>query len=217
MSNPYASWMQSWAPLVDASVDVNTGVQDQNVTAFNGAGNLNLGDFTVAASQNVGDVELPSSSIGSLIDASTDINTGIQDQNITAFNGAGNANGGNFTAIAQQNVGDVELGGSSAPSLADLSYDENFGQQTQNVTAFNGAGNINAGDFTVAASQNVGDFEMPSAGSLFDGSTDINTGYQTQNVTAFNGAGNANGGNFTVVAEQNVGDVEVPMYDDMAG
>jgi len=85
------------------------------------------------------------------------------------------------------------------------------------VTGFNGAGNVNAGDFTVAASQNVGDVEMPSAGSLIDGSTNINTGVQTQNVTGFNGVGNVNGGNFTVVAEQNVGDTEVPSFDDMAG
>ncbi len=107
MSTPYASWMQSWAPLVDASLDINTGTQTQNVTAFNGAHNINAGDFTVAASQNVGDVEMPSTS--ALLDGSTDINTGVQTQNVTAFNGAGNVNGGNFTVVADQNVGDSEV------------------------------------------------------------------------------------------------------------
>lgn len=227
MTTPYTSWMQAWAPIVDAGVDINDGTQSQNVTAFNGVANINVGDFAAAASQNVGDVEIapametPAEAAPSipspLIDASLDVNTGIQEQNITAFNGEGNLNLGNFTAVAQQNVGDVELGGETGPSLADLSVEENFGQQTQNVTAFNGVGNANAGEFTVAASQNVGDVELPDMGSLLDGSSDFNTGVQSQNVTAFNGVGNVNGGNFTVVAEQNVGDTEVPMIDDMAG
>ena len=45
----------------------------------------------------------------------TDINTGVQTQNVTAFNGAGNANGGNFTVVAEQNVGDTEV-----PSYDDM-------------------------------------------------------------------------------------------------
>lgn len=212
MSTPYASWMQAWGPLVDASLDVNTGTQTQNITAFNGAGNINVGDFAAAATQNVGDAEYtPIPGISPLLDASTDINTGIQEQNVTAFNGEGNLNLGSFTAVAEQNVGDMEMGAPSSPVLEDLSLEDNFGAQTQNVTAFNGAGNVNAGDFTVAAIQNVGDTEMPgSAGSLIDGSTDFNTGVQTQDVTAFNGAGNVNAGDFTIVAQQNVGDIEMP-------
>ncbi|MEM6498197.1 MAG: hypothetical protein AAF709_15925, partial [Pseudomonadota bacterium] len=161
MTTPYTSWLASWGPLVDLGVDINTGEQTQTVTAFNGTANQNYGDAVIATSQNVGDVEAPS--MGSLLDASLDINTGIQEQTVTAFNGEGNFNGGNFTAVAEQNVGDVEAPGASIPSLADLSLDDNLGVQTQNVTAFNGAGNVNAGDFTVAASQNVGDVEAPSA------------------------------------------------------
>ena len=92
MTTPYTSWLASWGPLVDLGVEINTGEQTQNVTAFNGTANQNYGDAVIATSQNVGDVEVPS--IGSLLDASLDINTGIQDQTVTAFNGEGNTNAG---------------------------------------------------------------------------------------------------------------------------
>ena len=79
------------------------------------------------------------------------------------------------------------------------SSDFNVAEQIQDVTVFNGAGNFNVGDFTIAARQEVGD-QGDTGGS------DTNIGTQIQNVSAFNGEGNVNGGDFTVGAFQDVGD-----------
>lgn len=54
MSTPDASWVQAGAPLVGASLDVNTGIQTQNISAYNGACNINEGDFTLIADQKRG-------------------------------------------------------------------------------------------------------------------------------------------------------------------
>jgi hypothetical protein len=157
---PYDNaWASAWAQ----SADVNVGTQVQNVTAFNGAGNINGGDFSVAALQDVGDSGEPVSGYGGW----GDVNVGTQVQNVTAFNGAGNVNGGDFTVFADQNVGDAGAGGPINDYAVDVDVDVsngvNVGVQVQNVTAFNGAGNINGANYLGGADQGIGDESMPTA------------------------------------------------------
>ena len=83
--------------------------QVQNVTAFNGAGNVNDGDFNVFADQNVGDASggpVNDYAVDVAVDVSNGVNVGVQVQNVTAFNGVGNVNGANFAGGADQGVGD---------------------------------------------------------------------------------------------------------------
>ena len=152
----------AWAEAWGQSSDVNVATQVQNVTAFNGVGNINGGDFSVAALQEVGDAGEPSSGYGGW----GDVNVGTQVQNVTAFNGAGNVNGGDFMVVADQEVGDT--GGTPGPINAydvdvsvDVSNGVNVGVQVQNVTAFNGVGNVNVANFQGAGAQGVGDEPIP--------------------------------------------------------
>ena len=90
------------------------GTQVQNVTAFNGAGNVNGGDFSVFAGQDVGD-SAPASglmndyAVDVAVDVSNGVNVGVQVQNVTAFNGLGNVNGANFAGGAEQGAGDMSM------------------------------------------------------------------------------------------------------------
>lgn len=152
------SYENAWAAAWGQSADVNVGTQVQNVTAFNGADNANGGDFTVGALQDVGDSGGSSSSWG-------DVNVGTQVQNVTAFNGAGNVNGGDFTVFADQNVGDASGGPINDYAVdvdVDVSNGVNVGVQVQNVTAFNGVGNVNGANFLGAGEQDVGDAQLPA-------------------------------------------------------
>ena len=155
---PYENaWAEAWGQ----SSDVNVATQVQNVTAFNGAGNVNGGDFSVAALQDAGDSGEPSSSYGGW----GDVNVGTQVQNVTAFNGVGNVNGGDFTVIADQDVGDTSSNGPineyDVDVMVDVSNGVNVGVQVQNVTAFNGVGNVNGANFAGAGDQDVGDAMPP--------------------------------------------------------
>lgn len=150
----------AWAEAWGQSADVNVGTQVQNVTAFNGAGNINGGDFSVAALQDVGDSGEPASTGGW-----GDVNVGTQVQNVTAFNGAGNVNGGDFSVFADQNVGDASGGPINDYAVdvdVDVSNGVNVGVQVQNVTAFNGVGNVNGANFLGGGEQEIGDAPMPA-------------------------------------------------------
>lgn len=190
----YDSWAMSWG----RSSDLNIAEQVQDISAFNGAGNLNAGDFTIAARQSVGDQ-------GDGADANSGgTNVGSQVQDVSAFNGSGNVNGGDFTIGAFQDVGDQGDGGAGGT---------NVGTQVQNVSAFNGVGNVNQGDFTIVGEQDVGNYAVGPDGSIngagvnvdVDVSNGVNVGVQVQTVSAFNGYGNVNGGDLIGVADQGVG------------
>ncbi len=191
----YDAWAASWG----RSSDFNVAEQFQDVTAFNGAGNVNGGDFTVVARQNVGDQDVAG-------DASPGgVNIGTQVQDVSAFNGSGNVNGGDFTVGAFQDVGDDGPSGGSGGT--------NVGTQVQNVSAFNGVGNVNEGDFTIIGEQSVGNYAVGPDGSVngagvnvdVDVSNGVNVGVQVQTVSAFNGYGNVNGGDLIGVGDQGVG------------
>ncbi len=155
------SYDNAWAQAWGQSADVNVGTQVQNVTAFNGASNGNGGDFTVGVLQDVGDNGGPSSGYGGW----DDVNVGTQVQNVTAFNGAGNVNGGDFHVFADQNVGDAG-GGPINDYGVDVAVDVgdgvSVGVQVQNVTAFNGVGNVNGANFLGEGDQGVGEAPSPS-------------------------------------------------------
>ncbi len=144
----------------------------------------------------------------------SDANIATQVQNVTAFNGEGNFNGGNFEVAALQDVGDTGGGGSSGYGGWG---DVNVATQVQTVTAFNGSNNINGGEFEVFAGQDVGDIDGPinDAGVMVNVDTEngIDIAVQVQTVTAFNGYGNINGANFAGLGSQDVGDM--PFIDDM--
>lgn len=154
------SYENDWALAWGQSSDVNIATQVQDVTAFNGAGNVNGGDFSVAVLQNAGDSTTSSSEYGEW----GDVNVGTQVQNVTAFNGAGNVNGGDFNIFAGQNVGDSSGGPVNDYGVdvnVDLSNGVNVGVQVQNVTAFNGTGNVNGANFEGGADQGAGDAPPP--------------------------------------------------------
>ncbi|MEM8972752.1 MAG: hypothetical protein AAGD43_11875 [Pseudomonadota bacterium] len=203
----YDAWAASWG----RSSDFNVAEQFQDISAFNGAGNVNAGDFTIAARQSVGD---QGETDGSLAEGS-DANVGTQVQNVSAFNGSGNVNGGDFTVGAFQDVGD-EGGGSGGTNVA---------TQVQNVSAFNGVGNVNGGDFTIIGEQSAGNYAVGPDGSVngagvdvnVDVSDGVNVGVQVQTVSAFNGYGNVNGGDLIGVGDQSVGGDEPPPIEDMGG
>ncbi|SRR6056297_2759693 len=101
------SYADAWTAAWSQSSDVNVGTQVQNVTAFNGAGNVNGGDFSVIAGQHVGDASATGGPINDYnvdvaVDVSNGVNVGVQVQNVTAFNGTGNVNGANFEGAADQ-------------------------------------------------------------------------------------------------------------------
>ena len=190
----YDAWAMSWG----RSSDLNIAEQAQDITAFNGAGNLNAGDFTIAARQSVGDQADGADGNG----GGTNVGTQIQD--VSAFNGSGNVNGGDFTIGAFQEVGDQGEGSEGGT---------NVGTQVQNVSAFNGVGNVNQGDFTIVGDQGVGNYAVGPDGSLngagvnvdVDVGNGVNVGVQVQTVSAFNGYGNVNGGDLIGVGDQGVG------------
>ncbi len=203
----YDAWAASWG----RSSDFNVAEQIQDISAFNGAGNINAGDFTIAARQNVGD----QGEVGGPVADSGDANVGTQVQNVSAFNGSGNVNGGDFTIGAFQDVGD-EGGGSGGTNVA---------TQVQNVSAFNGVGNVNQGDFTIIGEQSAGNYAVGPDGSVngagvdvnVDVSNGVNVGVQVQTVSAFNGYGNVNGGDLIGVGDQGVGGDAPAPVEDMGG
>lgn len=156
----------AWAAAWGQSSDANVATQVQNVTAFNGVNNVNDGDFSIAALQDAGDTELgDASGYGNW----SDVNVGTQVQNVTAFNGAGNINGGDFSVFADQDVGNSSPGGPvndyNVDVVVDVSNGVNVGVQVQNVTAFNGAGNVNGANFAGAADQYNDDFAIDDMGA----------------------------------------------------
>ena len=141
-----------------------------------------------------------------------DVNVDTQVQNVIAFNGAGNVNAGDFLVSADQDVGDV-LGKTPGPINdhnvmvdVDMENGVDVSVQVQNVVAFNGHNNVNAGTFAVDADQSAGDGQALWDGLLSGNDSGVDSGTQVQNVVAFNGSGNINFGNFQVTADQNVGD-----------
>ena len=62
------------------------------------------------ADQNVGDASggpINDYAVDVNVDVSNGVNVGVQVQNVTAFNGAGNVNGANFLGEGDQGVGDA--------------------------------------------------------------------------------------------------------------
>lgn len=146
-SGGYGSWS-----------DVNVATQVQTVAAFNGVGNVNEGSFTVIADQDVGSPSEPINDARGHVHVDTDdgINVAVQVQTVAAFNGVGNVNAGEFKVAAIQNVGDGEGPSHDSSRLLYATIGPNVGEQIQNVTAFNGVGNVNAGEFDASVYQDVG-------------------------------------------------------------